>query len=480
MGVPEREALMPVRGDWTLAELREGLRGSPYSIPEAGDRAAIRMLRELQVVSAEAITALHGLQTGYRSRLGNRSRVRELHESNRVEGLGPEYLADTYAILRSKKAEDISAAVNRYALIRSIDADSRTMDVLGLHGAKLFADQLLSLPDQSLTEADVRSVHGLLMGRDPQGGRYKEWLNEIAGSSHVPFPPSDTPDAMRDLVGWMNRIVAENCLPAPVAAAAVHAWLAHIHPFHDGNGRVSRLLANMIVGRESLPPLVVQLIGDRNRYIKALQISDEGGDLAPLIGVFVRIMKRAVRDMRDPEFAIRLFEDEIKRRVESAYTQWRTSFDEWLAAFGGALALHGLQLRTDPAEMIDQRAFQRIKEYRSFGDSLVVGGVGNEQRYPNCRVYLLVEPSRALFRHTQGEPSLSFLKYGPKPWSTTVYERLGGGIDEVLVRPDPSAGVYVRDGRERTHHLSAQSSAELVADAISRDFQGGRAAAALT
>lgn len=468
---------MTLRGDWSLEELRHGLDGSPYSVPNAADRAARQMLKEMRIVTAEATTALHNLQTGYRSRLGNRSRVRELHESNRVEGLGPEYLAETFDILHSKQADDIATAINRYALIRAMDADQRTMDVLGLHGAKLFADQLLALPEPALTETDVRSMHSLLMGRDSCGGRYKEWLNQIAGSEHVPIPPSDTPDAMRHLIGWMNHLTDEESLPAPVAAAAVHAWLAHIHPFDDGNGRVARLLANLIVGRAGLPPLVVQLVGDRNRYIRALQISDQGGDLAPLVGVFLRIMKRAVRDMRNPTFALRLFEDEIRHRVEDRYTQWRASFTSWLTQLGGALTLYDLHMRTDSAEMIDQAAFQRIRQFRSHGDATVIGGIGNEDRYPDCRVYLLLEPPRDLFRYTHGEPGLTFLIYGPHSWSTTVYERMRGTITEVLVRPDLGDKVLIRERSTGTRQLDRATAADVVAQALSNDFRLGRARA---
>lgn len=469
-----------LRGDWTLDELRAGLNGSPYSVPHESDGAAQRMLQEMQLVTAESMTAIHGLQATMKSRLRMRGRVRELHESNRVEGLGPEMLGETYEILRSKRAEEVESAINRYALLRAMDVDSRTMDVLGLHGAKLFAEQLMAMPTQYLTETDVRAMHGLLMGPDPCGGRYKEWLNFIEGSEHTPIPPSDTPAAMSQLLQWMNGVVAEQTLPAPVAAAAVHAWLAHIHPFDDGNGRVARLLANMIVGRAGLPPLVVQLVGDRERYITALQISDQGGDLAPLVGVFVSIMRRAVRDMRDPDFAIKLFEDEIARRVEGAYIQWRTTFLEWLGQLGAALTLHDLSIHTDPDEMIDQRAFQRIRSTNTHGEALVIGGIGNESRYPGCRAYLLLDATRDLFRFTEGEPALSFLTYGPMPWSTTIYRRMDARASEILVRPDPSSGVYIRDRGGRTHQLPGQAAAEMVAEALASDFRGGRATADLT
>lgn len=469
---------MGIRGDWTLAQLREGLDGSPYSIPDESEHAATEMLKQLRLVTADATTARHNLHQSYRSRLRHARRTREIHESNRVEDLGPEFLAQTHKILSSKQADDIEQALNRFTVVRSLDSDARTMDVLGLHGAKLFADQLLDSPSTYLAETDVRGIHQLLMGRDYRGGAYKGWLNEIADSEHVPYSPSDTPGAMHDLISWMNRIAADDCLPAPVAAAAVHAWLAHIHPFHDGNGRVSRLLANLIVGRAGLPPLIVQMVGDRSDYINALQVSDQGGDLAPLVGIFLRIMKRAVSDMREPDFAIRLFEDEIRHRVQGAYTQWRTSFLGWLDDFAAALSLHDLTLRTDPNEMIDQTAFNRIRRHGSrSAERLVVGGVGNEDRYPHCRAYLLLEPTRNLFRHSAGEPTLTFLIYAPLPWSTRVHQRMGGLVDEILIRPDRSEGVLVRRRDGRLTRNSAGEAAELVAEALSNDFRSGTARA---
>ncbi|MFC7529300.1 hypothetical protein [Actinoplanes sp. GCM10030250] len=62
--------------------------------------------------------------------VGNR-RVRELHDSNRVEGLGPRHLSATKAILESKDASDIQDAINRYTVIKALDTDQRTLDLRG-------------------------------------------------------------------------------------------------------------------------------------------------------------------------------------------------------------------------------------------------------------------------------------------------------------------------------------------------------------
>lgn len=75
------------------------------------------------------------------------------------------------------------------------------------------------------------------------------------------------------------------------------AWLHHrflqIHPFQDGNGRVARALASLVLIRAGWLPLVVTR-RDRPRYISALQEADSGTP-RPLIDLFGSIQKRAFR-----------------------------------------------------------------------------------------------------------------------------------------------------------------------------------------
>lgn len=81
------------------------------------------------------------------------------------------------------------------------------------------------------------------------------------------------------------------------------AWAHHsflwIHPFKDYNGRMARLLTNIILLNLDLPPieLKIETKNTRGKYIKALQDADNGDylEISKLIG---RAIEESVRDIK--------------------------------------------------------------------------------------------------------------------------------------------------------------------------------------
>lgn len=91
----------------------------------------------------------------------------------------------------------------------------------------------------------------------------------------------------------MDRLIAlyagqvEKGVPTEVRAAWLHHRFTQIHPFQDGNGRVARALASLVLVKDGLFPLVVTR-DDRSRYLDALEAAD-GGDLEPLVALIVKL-----------------------------------------------------------------------------------------------------------------------------------------------------------------------------------------------
>lgn len=99
----------------------------------------------------------------------------------------------------------------------------------------------------------VRGVHErVLAGSWARGaGRYRETQNyvmdrETGRQVYLPPPPKQVAALVNELVGWLDR---QGAMSPLIAAAAVHVRLAGIHPFRDGNGRTSRILASLVMYR---------------------------------------------------------------------------------------------------------------------------------------------------------------------------------------------------------------------------------------
>src|SRR5205814_5684699 len=94
--------------------------------------------------------------------------------------------------------------------------------------------------------------------------------------------PPDYTDVPSHLHDWVEDVAHIRKDPAPVAEAVArrHAAFERIHPFLDGNGRVGRLLMNLILVRLGYPPAIIQK-RERPRYLEALRRAD-AADAGPL------------------------------------------------------------------------------------------------------------------------------------------------------------------------------------------------------
>lgn len=88
---------------------------------------------------------------------------------------------------------------------------------------------------------------------------------------------------MTDLVNWYNEMESNKTLSPIELAAVFHYRYIRIHPFEDGNGRISRLLVNFILLRNNYPMIVVKT-KDKKQYLAVLNKCDINVGLTPSIG----------------------------------------------------------------------------------------------------------------------------------------------------------------------------------------------------
>jgi Fic/DOC family protein len=234
-------------------------------------------------------------------------------ESNRLEGI--ESSSRDIRDLARMKGELLQMEVG--AFIQFLRDDPRVLESLGLFRAYVIADEW-ARSDQRPREFELRQLHALVMPTLDSAGAYKSSPNEIGGSTHVPTPPWDVRGEMAELADWFGAGTGDAVLDAAVA----HAWLTHIHPFDDGNGRMARLLANLALVQARYPPLLLRSGSDRGQYLDALAASDDG-DILPLYDLFVKSLRRVVKTMAKPGYVEFKIRDELLATVSQRHGTWR-------------------------------------------------------------------------------------------------------------------------------------------------------------
>ncbi|MBI5226572.1 Fic family protein [Candidatus Micrarchaeota archaeon] len=145
---------------------------------------------------------------------------------------------------------------------------------------------------KKVTEKDILDIHALILDKiDPtHAGFYRQEQVFITGTKHIPPKWTEVPKKMKAALIEANSTA--NGAKAVESAARLHHLITSIHPFIDGNGRLSRLLCNLRLMRAGFPPIVLQK-KIKLTYYSALEKADVG-DLKPLTLITARDVQRAL------------------------------------------------------------------------------------------------------------------------------------------------------------------------------------------
>ena len=172
-------------------------------------------------------------------RMGARALVLEAHHTTHIEGTR----------LTLEQAERLWAGER----VPEADPDD-VRELLNYRAAFDFVSQYLG-SGGPITEGLIREIHRRLVegvrGGSAAPGEYRRVQNYVVNSAtkevvYTPPPAHDVPILMQELVAWL---IGEREVHPVLASGVAQFQLVHIHPFLDGNGRASRLLATLCLYR---------------------------------------------------------------------------------------------------------------------------------------------------------------------------------------------------------------------------------------
>ena len=111
----------------------------------------------------------------------------------------------------------------------------------------------------------------LMKNIDNRVGDYRKHNVRVFGAKFESSPAEYVKIDMEILLKWHRK--NKTRLHPLILGAVLHHKFEKIHPFYDGNGRTCRMLLNIILLRNNIPPLIVP-DAQRKRYYNSLAIAD--------------------------------------------------------------------------------------------------------------------------------------------------------------------------------------------------------------
>ena len=170
-----------------------------------------------------------------------------------------------------------------------------------------------------LTQNYILQLHKIMYSHmnNPLAGKTKNVQNYISATypdGHVevlftPLSPYETPEALDSICNEYNRVIGNMEVEPLIAIPTfIHDFLC-IHPFNDGNGRMSRLLTTLLLYRNGFYvgkyiSLEAKIAKNKNLYYDSLNQSQHGWhdgeeDVVPFIKYLLGTILAAYRDFEE-------------------------------------------------------------------------------------------------------------------------------------------------------------------------------------
>lgn len=116
-------------------------------------------------------------------------------------------------------------------------------------------------------------------------GKIRHYQVKISGSKFIPPSPAELSAELDSFFKWYNKV--KNKIHPVILSGLVHLRLVTIHPFGDGNGRITRLLLNIVLNNNNFPLFIVDY-KHRKSYYSALEKSQIKEDDSYFLNWFIK------------------------------------------------------------------------------------------------------------------------------------------------------------------------------------------------
>ena len=231
-----------------------------------------------EIASAKEVISNAKIIPLYDTQLKQEALIRSSHYSTSIEG-NPLNLDEVETLIKNNQEPTTKAE----------------QEVLNYFNVLNHLDQYC---DKIITSETILSVHKDLtkdLLRNPEyEGKFRD-TSVVIGNRHTKkinyVPPNayKVPSLVDDLLDWLNNSTDE--VYPVIIAGILHYELVRIHPFVDGNGRTSRLMATLILSVHKFNinnyfTLDEYYNQDRQAYVDALHSADKNHDLTNWLEYF--------------------------------------------------------------------------------------------------------------------------------------------------------------------------------------------------
>jgi len=240
----------------------------------------------------------------------------------RMEGLG--FQLQTEAVLHSLteevlKSSEIEGEVLDRDQVRSSIARHLGIDIGGLTPADRDVEGVVEMMldatqkyDRPLTARRLFDWHAALFPTGRSGMsriRVGAWRDDkngpmqvisgAIGKEHVHYQAPQAGRLREEIKAFLDWFEKDNAEDLVLKAGIAHLWFVTIHPFEDGNGRIARAIADMVLARSERSPqrfysMSAQIRQERKAYYEILEATQRGDlDITRWLEWFLACLGRA-------------------------------------------------------------------------------------------------------------------------------------------------------------------------------------------